>query len=511
MRVLIFHGYLLRGTGSNVYNASLARTLASLGHEVHVLCQDRSAAELDFVDAVGRFEDGRLTLATLREPVRCTVYTPDIGRLLPVYVADEYQGFDARPFPELSDAELDRYIGANVVAVREVAARARADVALANHAVMGPAILARAIGGDVPYAVKIHGSALEYTVRPHPRRFLPFAREGIARAGGVLVGSRHTAEVLWELLGQPELPGKTRLGPPGVDIHAFRPRSVPAAVAGLRDLAARLESGEAVTWGGEPDAAQALRALDPERDRIVSYVGKLIVSKGVDLLLAAWPLVVERVPAARLCVVGFGTYRDGLRRLLAALAAGDIDGARDLAARGRELEGGPSGELRWLAAFLDGLEGDRRAAYLAGARRAAERVHFTGRLEHSDLPDLMAACEAQVMPSTFPEAFGMVAAEAAACGALPLSAAHSGMAEVTATLAPALDEGLRPLLSFEVGPGAVEEIATKLVAWLRLGPGEREAARAALAAIARERYGWEHVAEGVIAAAQGRLAALAEP
>ena len=49
-------------------------------------------------------------------------------------------------------------------------------------------------------------------------------------------------------------------------------------------------------------------------------------------------------------------------------------------------------------------------------------MHFTGRLEHDDLPDLLPACEAQVMPSTFPEAFGMVAAEAAACGALPLSA-----------------------------------------------------------------------------------------
>jgi glycosyltransferase involved in cell wall biosynthesis len=54
------------------------------------------------------------------------------------------------------------------------------------------------------------------------------------------------------------------------------------------------------------------------------------------------------------------------------------------------------------------------------------------------LPALLSACEAQVMPSTFPEAFGMVAVEAAACGVLPLSASHSGMAEVTATLAPAL-------------------------------------------------------------------------
>ena len=113
---------------------------------------------------------------------------------------------------------------------------------------------------------------------------------------------------------------------------------------------------------------------------------------------------------------------------------------------------------------------------------AAERVHFTGRLEHEDLPDLLPACEAQVMPSTFPEAFGMVAAEAAACGALPLSAGHSGMAEVTAMLAPALEPELRPLLSFHVGPGAVEQIAAKLVAWLTLDPAERERASAALAA-----------------------------
>ena len=138
-------------------------------------------------------------------------------------------------------------------------------------------------------------------------------------------------------------------------------------------------------------------------------------------------------------------------------------------------------------------------------------MHFTGRLEHDDLPDLLPACEAQVMPSTFPESFGMVAVEAAACGVLPLSAAHSGMAEVTATLEPAVDEALRPLLSFTPGPGAVEEIAAKLVRWLELEPRERARATAALAELARRRYGWESVAEGVIAAAQGRLDELPEP
>ena len=100
---------------------------------------------------------------------------------------------------------------------------------------------------------------------------------------------------------------------------------------------------------------------------------------------------------------------------------------REIARRGRELEGGPRGELSYLAAFLDGLDGERREALpRGGARGGASGSHFTGRLEHGDLPELLPACEAQVVPSTFPEAFGMVAAEAAACGALPLSAATRG-------------------------------------------------------------------------------------
>jgi glycosyltransferase involved in cell wall biosynthesis len=494
VRVLIFHGYLLRGTGSNIYNASLCRALVRLGHEVHLFCQERDTDGLDFVD-------GR----------HCTVYVPDIGGVLPVYVADRYEGFRVVTFPELEDDELDRYLESNVAAVRDVAARVQPDVALANHLVMGPMVLARALEGRVPYAIKVHGSALEYTVRPNPGRFLPYAREGLDGAAGVLVGSRHTAESLWEVVGDPDLPERTRLGPPGVDVHSFRPRPREEAREALRRLADRIEAGEVAAWGGERGAAAALRSLDPARDRIVSYVGKLIVSKGVDLLLAAWPLVVERVPEARLLVVGFGTYRDALERVVSALAAGDLDDLAEVAARGRELEGGPRGELRYLREFLEGLEGQRRARYLEAAAVAASRVHFTGRLEHEDLPEVLPACDVQVMPSTFPEAFGMVAAEAAACGAFPLSAGHSGMAEVTAALAPALEEELRPLLSFRVGPGAVEEIAAKLIGWLTLDAPLREGAAAALAERAAARFGWESVAEGVIAAALGRLDDLPSP
>jgi glycosyltransferase involved in cell wall biosynthesis len=472
LHILIFHGYLLRGTGSNIYNSNLAKAFARLGHEVDLLCQDRAW------DA----------------PEGVTIHNPNIGRVLPVYVADTYEGFDAKPYPDLTQGELDHYIEANVAAVRGLPAP---DVALANHLIMGPLVLARGLAGRAPYAVKVHGSALEYTVRPHRSRFLPYALEGIRGASGVLVGSHHTAASLWEVLAdEPDLPERTRLGPPGVDIHSFRPRS-----ADLERLAARLESGATASWGGESGAADAVRALDPERDRIVSFAGKLIVSKGVDLLLAAWPAVVAEVPDARLVVIGFGTYREAMDRFVDALRQRDLNGLRAIAARGRELEGGPPGELRYLRAFLDRVD----EAWLNAAPAAAERIHFTGRLEYGDLPDLLPACEAQVMPSTFPEAFGMVAAEAAACGVLPLSAHHSGMAEVTATLAPALPQELRPLLSFQVGPDAVDQIARKLVAWLTLDGDERERAKAALAEQAAAHYAWESVAERAIAAAEGRL------
>jgi len=445
MRVLIFHGYMLRGTGSNIYNVNLARALARLGHEVHLLCQDREV----------RIEGVR-------------IHNPDIGGLLPVYVKDPYEGFEVKTFPELSEAELDRYIEANVAAVREVAEESGGiDLALANHLVMGPAILARA--GVAPYAVKIHGSALEYTVKPHPR-FLPYALEGVEAANGVLTGSGHTAESLWAALAElPDLREKTRLGPPGVDVEEFRPR------------------------GG--------------REPLVAFVGKLIVSKGVDLLLAAWPMVRAANPRVRLEVAGFGAYEEGLRRLLKALERADLGGAREIARRGWGLEAGEERPLPILSAFL----ADPPEGYAKMARAAAGSVDFVGRLEHHEVASFFPRAEAMVMPSTFPEAFGMVAVEAAACGTLPVSAGHSGMLEVSRQLGAALPGASDQLVSFPVEEGAVEAIAERLNSWLALPENQRAAARDALVETVRRLWSWEGVARGVLAAAAGELDGLPRP
>ena len=67
----------------------------------------------------------------------------------------------------------------------------------------------------------------------------------------------------------------------------------------------------------------------------------------------------------------------------------------------------------------------------------------------------------------------MVADEAAACGVLPVSAGHSGAAEVSAMLAAAVPAPARGWLTFPIDDGAVRAIAE------RVNVGPRGAGRAA--------------------------------
>jgi len=171
---------------------------------------------------------------------------------------------------------------------------------------------------------------------------------------------------------------------------------------------------------------------------------------------------------------------------------------------GWALEGGEEAPLHRLAAFLAELP----AGYADAARAAAGTVDWAGRLEYGEVAEAVRASDAMVVPSTFPEAFGMVAAEAAAAGALPVCADHSGLAEVAETLADALPPPLGDLTTFRLDPDPVAAIADRLDRWLSLPAAERATASAALTATVRELWSWESVAATVVAASQGDLAAL---
>ncbi len=295
-----------------------------------------------------------------------------------------------------------------------------------------------------------------------PERFLPYAREGLAGAQTVLVGSRHTAESLWEALGEADgaaVRRRTRLGPPGVDVERFAPREPEQAMAELGALIERLRAGGVAAGDSESSfardesaVADALERLASEEGELVAFVGKLIAAKGVHLLLDAWSLVLRSRPRARLAVIGFGSESDRFREQAAPLG---------------------------------------------------DRVIFTGRLDHDELCHVLPLCEALVVPSTFPEAFGMVAAEAAACGALPVSAGHSGLAEVSEVLAAEVPVEAAGWLSFPVDDNAVSAIAGCVLGWLEADEELKRKTRSALVSVVRARWSWEGVARGVIAAARG--------
>ncbi|MGH2725220.1 MAG: glycosyltransferase [Actinomycetota bacterium] len=505
MRVLVWHGWLLEGSGSNVYTARVAEVWRRLGHDVALLCQQPGADGFDFVDAYGTVgPDGVSELTgtgSVPGPGRVVLLRPSIGRLLPVFVLDEYEGFEVRRFVDLGDADLEGYLDRNVAALESAVAWHRPDVVVTGHAVPGAAVAKRALAG-APFVAKIHGSDLEYAVREQPR-YRTLAAEGLAAARRVVGASRDVLARTVELV--PEAAGRTRVVPPGVELERWRPRTraeALGAAASLLDadpgtargrpqhldarvvdlLAARDAEGLgalARTYDQsvpDPGAAARLRSLAVRGDPLVGYLGKLIPEKGVERLLEAVAVAGRDVAAL---VVGFGLFREWLVAVVATLDRGD------------------PGAAAWLGESSP-MHLELAAGEVEAAAGLAARVTFTGRLDHRFAPEAVAAMDVLVVPSTLEEAFGMVVAEGAAAGALPLVARHSALAEVADALEGAA--GRPGLFSFEPGPGSTRRLAERLRALLSLPEGERAELQAAVRAHVVAEWTWERTAERLLEA-----------
>lgn len=452
MRILLWHGYLLSGSGSNIYSANLARCWRAAGHDVLILCQERAAAGLPFVDAHGDFDAANRSWSLVPTgvepaPGRCVVLRPDIRGLLPVYVYDDYEGFTVKRFVDLSDAELDAYTAANVDALVSALEHHRPDAFITGHEVMGPYIarLARAHTG-VGYVAKLHGSALEYAVKLQ-ERYRRYAELGLSAAKVVVGGSAYMIEAAAAVV--PGWRARAAVVNPGCDVELFAP---------------------------------AERA--PGAAPVVGYVGKFIAQKGVHLLLAA--LGLTTTADLRAVIVGYGELDAELRALQGALAAGDREGALRLATR---LEGWQD-----LARFLSG---ELPPGYLE--RCAEVTVDFPGRLEHGRLARVLPTFDVLAVPSVLPEAFGMVVAEAAACGVLPVVPRHSGIGEAGAAVEGAI--GRPGLLTYDPAE-PVSGIAAAIERVLAVPVSERVELGARAAAAARALWAWPRVAERLLALAR---------
>jgi glycosyltransferase involved in cell wall biosynthesis len=155
---------------------------------------------------------------------------------------------------------------------------------------------------------------------------------------------------------------------------------------------------------------------------MVGVVARLEPEKGHQTLIDAWPLVLARVPEARLLVIGEGSRREALEAQ-----------ARELDLLGDECTG-------------DACVGTRRA-------RPEARVVFTGLRD--DVPAVTAALDVAVLPS-YREAQGLAILEAMALSRPVVASRVGGIPEM-------IEDGVTGLLVPPRDPEALAAAITRLL------------------------------------------------
>ncbi|TDC70013.1 glycosyltransferase family 1 protein, partial [Micromonospora sp. KC606] len=186
-------------------------------------------------------------------------------------------------------------------------------------------------------------------------------------------------------------------------------------------------------WHARPRAVASARARFAGDGPLVGYAGRLVYEKGVQHLVRAVPSLRDRHPGLRVVIAGDGPYKDEL-----------VDQARRL--------------------------------------RLDDTVRFAGFLDSTQLPAVLAATDATVIPSLY-EPFGMIALEAAAAGA-PLAVADTGgLAEI---VEPGVTGVTFPHSDPDALAGAVDQLIGDEVFARRLARRARN--------MVSERYGWATIA-----------------
>ncbi|MGH7482133.1 MAG: glycosyltransferase [Longimicrobiales bacterium] len=538
----LLHGYLLDGSGSNLWTRSIVKSLCRSGQTVHLFCQERRPADYDFVAEAwvrDAHSEERLFQRAVDYPGRCVLHRPEIGGILPVYVWDQYEGFqEVVPMVELTDAQIEAYIDRNVVVVDRVVRSAGISALHANHAVLMSVVAERvARSTGLPYTVMPHGSAIEYAVKKD-ERFLRYAVDAFRAASRIFVIGDEMRRRLDSVFGPhiPDLEMRVRELNLGVDTSEFRLVSreerarsiehIPELIATLprgktpgqsAELAARIHrempfpqmhrlmADTADYTGKAPDAdlEERLHHVDWRRDPILLFVGRLIAAKGAQAIIVALPEILRVRPDSRLILVGHGPLREPLEALVWALHRGDRDLALHIAAWGRGLEDAAEGEaaadaepepLVEVQAFFDALRRDSGLDdYFerAGRLLRPETVLFTGYLKHDELRHLFPCCDVAIFPSLVAEAGPLVFLEALASGCFPLGTYFAGMAASIDAVAEALPAGEADWMKLSPDRATVAaDIARRVPGALERADAHRDTLRR----VAVEQYDWSSVA-----------------
>lgn len=526
MRVGLVHNYHLTGSGSCVYVRVLAEQLARLGETVHVLSADPLPERYPCVQRAvlhdGQHREVRFERSGRGRGVVSHTITQAIYPL--AYAREEMQVANGKLLIDFSDQELEAYLERNIRLLARITTEENLQLLHVNHAVMLPYIAWRAQQETrVPFVTTIHGSVLEYVVRRDPR-FLRFALEGLYGSAAIVVLNPDGARRVQAL--DPGLVSRLVEVPGGVDTRVFAPLPLAARARGVRRLFALLAADAGCRPGPgsdlgadelldrDPDPhevaawiARTQRHLDPfqpdadltdrlakiawDRDPIIVFVGKLMVDKGVHVLLAAAPLILQEFPDARFLIIGGGPFRAGVELLAAAVERGRVSALPAVETAMAQFEPHNIG-FSHVSKFLRAAVGSRE--YPVHLLRG--RLVFTGPVSQDVLCRVMPLAHVSVIPSLVPEALPLVFLEALASGVLPVCAEAGGLAEMVGRLVEQVPE-LDGCLAVRPDPATmVTDLADRVRSLLRRldQPNGWARIQSRCRAFVAPGYGWDAVA-----------------
>ena len=276
MRILMINHFPLEGSGSGTYTKNLAMQLVDAGHEVCVVMPEN-------VDDYPRYDGVRL------RPVFFTGDGPAPQGALPF----NFPCFTTHPrslvaFDDLTDVQLDAYLGAFRTAIEDEVRSFSPDVIHGQHVWMLPSL---AIGLGVPLVVTAHGTDLMgYEKWPQLRVFADRVMDASARVICISHDNEHLVRTLF----------------PQHDAKVVRMRN---------------GFNPAIFYPAELDAAEVLApyGIDYQGQRIVLFAGKLAHFKGVDVLLDAVGIYENKLDNTITLIAGDGELRDSLHEQAARL------------------------------------------------------------------------------------------------------------------------------------------------------------------------------------------------
>ena len=480
--MIVLHGYLLEGYGSNFWIRSVIRALCKNGQTVHLMCQENQAVNYDFISTVYLYHKNNKIEKKLERTVpyagQCIMHKPILGDILPVFIDGKYEEFkEAIAMVKLPEHFIKSYITFNSKVLNFIVNKFKLKSIFANHAVLMPTVAQMvASKNGINFTMMPQSMDIREVVEKE-ERFYNYCKNAIGASEKVFVLSQDIKDEVTNIFNKEigNIENKIERLNLGVDSTLFQPTDdKKKSIEMLKSLLSSRSNGKnqklvqlilqqlktdisqdeifelikksRIYNNKMPDSdlSSNLDFVDIKKDKVLIFTGRLISQKGVQTIITALPFILKSYPNLKLFIVGAGNLREILEILLWGLREGNQDFVRNIIKWGAKLEGVNEGAFDQVSEFFNQLEIiDMEDEYFENAKKYLKNssVIFTGLLKQSQLKHLLSCSDIALFPQIDIKTEPLVFLESLSSGCYPIGTDSGGIKEKIKKLSKIVQKG----------------------------------------------------------------------